>query len=463
MPAHHRHAILATLLLAAPLALAQWNPSAGQWGKSDPNDIRIMSWNIEDAICRNADKSETNTSASWHPLARVVAALRPDVLVMVEAADNTGNGTAGGCDSVTQLATALNLWLHGGTDPFDPGGAVGAYVQKYAPDFDLPYVFVSTSTDNYNRNVLLSRFPFADLNGDGVSTRSDISTVSVDEYNVGGGGGIRGFLFCEINLPDATYTGDLVVGGAHLKAGSASSDYTAREQAARNVAYYVDYLFNGAGTGLPDPHNKINDYPAATTILDADTPVIMCGDWNEDELNNGRKGPAEWLTMANTAGGTDGLDRDRTDSTYDDARNPYNNSRQTYGTGTGKLDYIAWQDSIATLRRAFVFNSNGLPTAWFPPEIGGYFSPPLLSGFASDHRPVIADFRLPLVVPGLKGDLSCDNQVGFGDINPFVMALTSPATYGATYPNCPFANGDINSDGLRDFADINPFVALLTQ
>jgi hypothetical protein len=66
-------------------------------------------------------------------------------------------------------------------------------------------------------------------------------------------------------------------------------------------------------------------------------------------------------------------------------------------------------------------------------------------------------------IPGPKpGDLNCDGQVTFGDINPFVMALADPAGYARTYPDCIIYNGDVNLDGHVDFADINPFVALLT-
>ncbi len=62
-----------------------------------------------------------------------------------------------------------------------------------------------------------------------------------------------------------------------------------------------------------------------------------------------------------------------------------------------------------------------------------------------------------------EGDLNCDGAVDFGDINPFVLALTNPAGYGAAYPNCHRLTGDINGDGLVDFGDINPFVRLLTS
>jgi len=65
--------------------------------------------------------------------------------------------------------------------------------------------------------------------------------------------------------------------------------------------------------------------------------------------------------------------------------------------------------------------------------------------------PYDVSYRL-LGAPVRTGDLNCDGEVDFGDINPFVLALTDPLGWQAAYPDCPVANGDIN-----------PFVRLLTQ
>ncbi len=65
-------------------------------------------------------------------------------------------------------------------------------------------------------------------------------------------------------------------------------------------------------------------------------------------------------------------------------------------------------------------------------------------------------------LPRSPGDLNCDGTADFGDINPFVLALSDPAGYVAMFPFCSIMNGDINGDGIVDFGDINPFVALLT-
>ena len=61
------------------------------------------------------------------------------------------------------------------------------------------------------------------------------------------------------------------------------------------------------------------------------------------------------------------------------------------------------------------------------------------------------------------GDTNCDGAVDFGDINPFVLALTDPAGYQLAYPNCSLMTADANGDGRVDFGDINPFVALLSH
>ena len=151
-------------LLASPV-LGQWNPTAGQWGKEQTSDLRVMTFNVLDTLCStNTKNSATN---NWAALARLVAALQPDVLILQECGDNSGNGSGTTVDTVAQLTTTIGLWLRGGTDTFRGNVAVTSYVQAYAPGYDLPYVFVSTVTDNFNRNVILSRYPFADLNGDG--------------------------------------------------------------------------------------------------------------------------------------------------------------------------------------------------------------------------------------------------------------------------------------------------------
>ena len=60
------------------------------------------------------------------------------------------------------------------------------------------------------------------------------------------------------------------------------------------------------------------------------------------------------------------------------------------------------------------------------------------------------------------GDMNCDGVVNFGDTDPFVMALTNPTLYEATYPDCDIMHGDINGDGVVNFGDMDGYVALIT-
>jgi hypothetical protein len=75
-----------------------------------------------------------------------------------------------------------------------------------------------------------------------------------------------------------------------------------------------------------------------------------------------------------------------------------------------------------------------------------------------DEGFIIDSFTVSLLIPG---DLNCDGAADFGDINPFVLALSNPAAYAAAYPDCHILRGDCNEDGVVDFQDINPFVAVL--
>ena len=61
------------------------------------------------------------------------------------------------------------------------------------------------------------------------------------------------------------------------------------------------------------------------------------------------------------------------------------------------------------------------------------------------------------------GDVNCDGVRNSFDIDPFVMALTSPSTYAIAYPDCNALNADCNANGTVDAFDIDPFVALLSN
>jgi len=84
-------------------------------------------------------------------------------------------------------------------------------------------------------------------------------------------------------------------------------------------------------------------------------------------------------------------------------------------------------------------------------------SAPLPSGDGVAGGAAVATFSVPV----WRGDLNCDGWLDFGDIEPFIAALSGPAAYAAAYPGCEYARADLNSDGRVDFDDINPLVDLL--
>jgi len=437
--------------LAFAASTQAWDPANGDWSKSDPNDFRVMTWNVQDAICSTNTKADAFNN--WNAIVRVIAAMKPDVILLQECADNSANGTGGSWDSVSTLETAIDMMINGGTDTFNGGVPVGSYIKKFDPALDYPVVFVSSDGDGFNRNVILSRHPLGDVNNDaGNKTTFDDIIVFADEYAPGNDGGIRGYMFAEIDLPDAVYAGDVVIGNGHLKAGGSFSDGAQREDASQNIAYWIDYFYNGAGTGSPDPNSKIPfDIPGTTTILDANTPVIWGGDLNQNigASSGNSKSPAQWTTEAVNNGGSDGTDRDGTDSTWDSASHPLTGATSTQG-GSSKLDFLCWQDSIATPRRQFIFRSaDGWPSGTpYPAPIDTYPpTPALLSNQASDHRPVFIDFILPLAPPACPADLNGDFTVDTADLGILIGQFGGPGS------------ADINDDGVVDTADLGSLIS----
>ncbi len=69
--------------------------------------------------------------------------------------------------------------------------------------------------------------------------------------------------------------------------------------------------------------------------------------------------------------------------------------------------------------------------------------------------------RTGFVNPLTPGDMDCDGDVDFDDIDDFVLGLTDPGTYESTFGLPPRAKGDIDKDGDQDFDDIPGFVNIL--
>lgn len=59
----------------------------------------------------------------------------------------------------------------------------------------------------------------------------------------------------------------------------------------------------------------------------------------------------------------------------------------------------------------------------------------------------------------LLGDMNCDGEVDFDDVEPFTQALIDPPAYEAAFSSCSIARANMNQDGVIDGLDISGFVA----
>lgn len=86
-------------------------------------------------------------------------------------------------------------------------------------------------------------------------------------------------------------------------------------------------------------------------------------------------------------------------------------------------------------------------------DVNGDCAPDLLCSAASGNT-VYLIAGTPQPIPA---DMNCDCSANAADVQAFVLALTDPAGYAATYPACPAAQADLNADGTINGDDIGPF------
>ncbi|MBK9127294.1 MAG: S8 family serine peptidase [Phycisphaerales bacterium] len=113
-----------------------------------------------------------------------------------------------------------------------------------------------------------------------------------------------------------------------------------------------------------------------------------------------------------------------------------------------------WTEQVYNLS-AIADHKPAVRLRWSYQVLGGAFP---YSGWNIDDVEIWG--LLPLTPAGCPGDLDCDGQVTFNDIDRFVEALGYVG--GAGWPHdCPWENGDCNNDALVTFDDIDAFVALI--
>jgi hypothetical protein len=91
------------------------------------------------------------------------------------------------------------------------------------------------------------------------------------------------------------------------------------------------------------------------------------------------------------------------------------------------------------------------------PFIGMHVGVP--SGGDTEIGAPLNGFQLRLLPADAPADMNCDGAVDGGDIEDFVMALTSDEDYRAANPTCNIYHGDMNNNGSVGIEDLNAFVA----
>jgi endonuclease/exonuclease/phosphatase family metal-dependent hydrolase len=395
--------LLAAGVLCCAAAARALDITTGDYSKNNPNHIRVMTWNVFQHL---GDPGEPNTpwtgaqiGSAVAAINLIVAALDPDILLLQECGDIPTS------PSYTTVLSTLQSWRNANR----PGFAV--HVGNEGGSIHC---------------AILSRWPFASINGDGISTHHDMPSLLAGpggDWPQGGDGGTRGWVQGEINLPDASYLGNLYVGCSHFEAGGTAGEEALRVRAAKNIAAYIQYALN-LGT---DPLNIIPDASQPPQALAANTPVVWGGDFNTALGTN----PVDILRSHNPAVGTDGTDRDGGDAWRSDSATAYNGTTATHSGGS-RLDWILCQDSIAPVNATFIFDTNRIPRIGAtmhvdktPPNMIGLLNNYLISQVASDHFPVVADIAVPVPVVLSSVQISGPGAVDSGQTAPY----TAQATY----------------------------------
>ncbi len=102
-----------------------------------------------------------------------------------------------------------------------------------------------------------------------------------------------------------------------------------------------------------------------------------------------------------------------------------------------------------TPRRSFVFDTDGTPAFALPVELSGFPFPADASMYASDHRPVVVDLKLPLI-----HDADGDGDVDLDDWAAFQGCLADER--GGLTIAC--AVHDADRDGDIDLIDYGTFM-----
>ncbi len=215
-----------------------WNPTAGDFSRVDPADVRIVSYNTYLQFITEPSKDAA--------FARVLKALDPDIICFQEIVSSL---TAG------QIVSRLQSVL-----PFSEGTWQ-----------------VHLGLSSGSRVVLASRYP---LN----LRRTDTVPAA----------GIRGVTIALADLPNDRYQGDVYLLGVHLKAGGTASDQENRQRSADAIAAWLGMARQSGGLvtlAANTPMVVLGDFNLVTGPQPAIT--LLTGDI-QDEATFGPDVKGDW-------------------------------------------------------------------------------------------------------------------------------------------------------------------------
>jgi hypothetical protein len=392
------------------------------------------------------------------------------VLIDCTLAANTklpscGAGGGGIC-LVRSSATLINCTISGNILPDAVGGGV------YCTDPSTPLLIGCTITGNYAGG------------GAGLwcsdCTPALISCTITCNRSGSTGGGI-GSQECNPNFVNCTIMGNAAPDGAALYLTHCTAASVTNCIIAGNVAYYHAGGLYCSSTGVALNNctivgNTAGQHGAALYGFNVDVTLSNCILWANApgqfglacspvatycDIEGGWPGvgnlDADPLFFRYPNDGGDGWGDDPASPEFDESANDdYGNLRLMPGAPC-----IDAGSNSAVPADMLDVDGDGDTSEPLPLDLAGRsrFSDDALTPDTGSGLPPVVDmgcyenFR--------PGDLDCDGSINTFDIDPFVLALTSPAIYGMAYQRCDLMQADCNADGVVNAFDIDPFVALL--
>lgn len=349
--------LLSLVALAfTPTSVFAFDPVAGDFSKSNPDDVRVFCWNVHNSFIY-----DSTTDGNYR---RIFQAVKPDVIAFQELDVSL---TAG------QIAARLESIL--------PGTTWNVYLGKK----DGNKAGVS------NRNVICSVYPLG-------RKRNDTSPTS----------NLRGVTIAMVNLPNAIFPRNLYLMNVHFKAGNTADDYRRKQVHADAIINWMrDARTPGGEIDLP------SDNPM---MLVGDTNLDNAGDlapyhprktltdgtiYNHTKF--GPSSPPDW----------DGSDNAEA-APYDyNTGDPWTHSTKN---PKGRIDRFYYTDSVIHATSRFILNPRTMTDAAL--AASGIHKNDA-SG-ASDHLPLVVDFAPgpdPNPPPQLLINEYCANDLGTDDMS----------------------------------------------